>query len=416
MAENSEYGEYVAELRQRKSHIKEGGSKKIQEKLRNRGMMMARERIEKFLDPGSFVELDMFVTHHCVALNMAEVEIPAEGIITGYGKVDGRPVFLYAQDFSAMSGTLGRWGARKLTKMMDMAYAKGAPIVALNQSAGARFQELLRGDGGSGHGFGEQFYKIAQYSGAIPQISLVFGDNGGGGTYGPGMSDCVIATKQSNIFISGPEVVERMLGEKLTTQELGSAQMHAKTHGGVSVLAEDDEDCLKKGRELLSFLPLNCRESPPVVNTGDDPKRLCPELEKIVPINIKKVYDAHQVIKVIVDNGHFFEIQRDFAKNMIVGFARFDGNSVGIVANNPMFLAGAINVAAAEKAARFIRFCDLFNIPILYLVDSPAYLIGSVSEKEGIFCEDTCFAGIQPTIAGEPRFRQPDLIHCKYYF
>ena len=400
MTEISEYSEMILELRKRKDHIKEGGNKKVQEKLRKQGMLLARERVDKFLDPGSFVELDMFVTHHCVALNMAETEIPAEGIIIGYGKVDGRPVFLYSQDFSALSGTLGRWGARKLTKMMDMAYSKGAPIIMLNQSAGGRFQELLRGDGGSGHGFGEQYYKIALYSGAIPQIALVFGDNGGGGTYGPGMSDFVIATRESTMFISGPAVVKRMIGEDITSRELGGAEMHARKHGGVHVLAEDDEDCLRKGRELLSFLPASCHESPPVVNTGDDPERLCPELEKIVPTNMKRIYDAHQVIKVIVDNGYFFEIQRDFAKNMIIGFARFDGDSVGIVANNTMFLAGSINVAAAEKAARFIRFCDLFNIPILYLVDSPAFLIGSASEKEGIFYQGTklLFATAEATV------------------
>lgn len=396
----AEMNEYIIELRKQKEHLKKGGNKEVQEKLHKRGMLLARERIEKFLDPGSFVELDMFVTHHCNALDMPQTEIPYEGIITGYGKVGGRPVFLYSQDFSAMSGTLGRWGAKKLTKMMDLAYARQAPIVGLNHSAGARFQELLRGDGGSGHGFGEQFYKIALYSGVIPQISLVFGDNAGGGVYGPGMSDFVIATRESTMFISGPAVVRKMIGEKITPKELGGAEMHAAVSGCVHVLAENDEDCLKKGQEILSFLPSSCYETPPVVKVGDDPKRLCRELEKVVPANLKKVYDIHQVIRVVVDNSYFFEIHRDYAKNIVVGFARFDGIPVGIVANNPMYHAGTITVAAAEKAARFIRFCDLFNIPIIYLVDSPAYMIGSEQERAGILQRGTklLFATIEATV------------------
>lgn len=383
--------EYVSDLRRRKEHIKKGGSKTVQEKLHQRGMLTARERIDVLLDPGTFVETDMFVTHHCVAADMAGKEIPAEGIITGYGEIDGRPVYLYSQDFSAGGGALGRWGARKLCKIMDLAYQKRCPIIGMAHSSGARFQELLRGDGGSGTGFGEQFYRIALYSGVIPQISLFMGDNSGGGVYGPGMSDVVIATKQSNMFISGPGPVESVIGEKVTAEELGSAKMHATVSGTVHVLADDDIDALKKARKVLAYLPLNNAEDPPIKDTGDDPQRLCPELNDVVPIEPRKVYDMHKVIEVIVDKGDFFEIHRDYVKNIIVGFARFANQSVGIVASNPQHFAGAITESAARKAARFVRFCDLFNIPIVYLVDSPGYMIGKEQERAGILSRGTTF-------------------------
>ena len=381
--------ELVDDLRQRKERLRRGGDKRIQDKLHEQGMLTARERLDKLLDPGSFVELDMFVTHHCTVFGMDKVEAQCDGIITGYGTIDGKAVFVYSQDFSVLGGTLGRWGARKLIKMMDLAYGRRAPIIGLNHSSGARFHELARGDLGSGFGFGEQFYRIALYSGIIPQISLMMGDNAAGGVYGPGMSDFIIATKKTNMFISGPVVVKAQVGESLTPEELGGARMHASVSGVVHVLAEDDEDCINKGKELLSFLPPNNREKPPVVKTGDDRGRLCPRLNDIVPTNPKKIYDMHKVIEEIVDNGNFFEIHRDYCKNMIIGFARFDGHSVGIVSTNPAVYAGTITEASARKGARFIRFCDLFNIPLIYLVDSPAYLIGSQQERAGVISRGT---------------------------
>lgn len=392
--------EYVKELRQKKEKIRLGGDKKIQEKLRQKGMLTARERIDRLLDPGTFMELDLFVTHHTKAFGWDKKEVPADGVITGYGKIEGRLVFLYAHDFSAHLGTGGRWSARKITRMMDLAYQKGAPIIGLNHSAGARFEEMGGGDLGGGLGFAEQFNKIAHYSGAIPQIGLMLGDNAGGGVYGPGMSDFVIATLQSNLFMAGPPLVKSVIGEEISAQELGSARMHASVSGVVHVLADNDEDCLQKAKELLGFLPSNCRESPPIVDTGDNPERMCPELNDIVPVNLKVPFDMHEVIKIIVDKEHFFETHRDYARNMIVGFGRFNGYSVGIIASNPMFKAGAITVDAAEKAARFIRICDSFNIPLLYLQDSPAYMVGSQQERAGLITRGTklIFATAEATV------------------
>ncbi|MDO8635378.1 MAG: carboxyl transferase domain-containing protein, partial [Dehalococcoidia bacterium] len=298
-------------------------------------------------------------------------------------------VFLYAHDFSAHLGTGGRWSAKKILRMMDLAYQSGSPVIGLNHSAGARFEEMGGGDLGGGYGFAQQFYKIAHYSGAIPQISLMMGDNAGGGVYGPGMTDFILATKQSNLFMAGPALVKSVIGEEIGVRELGGAGMHASVSGVVHVLTENDEDCIKKARELLSFLPSNCREVPPVVNTGDDPKRLCPELNQVVPVNHRVPFDMHEVIKIIVDSGHFFEIHRDYARNIIVGFARFNDHTAAIIASNSLFKAGAVTVDAAEKAARFIRFSDAFNIPLVYLLDSPAYMVGSQQERAGLITRGT---------------------------
>ncbi|RJR49504.1 MAG: acyl-CoA carboxylase subunit beta [Desulfobacteraceae bacterium] len=387
----SSVDDFVDNLRRRKEHIKKGGALSVQKKPHQVGMLTARERLEAILDPDTFVETDLFVTHHCVSADMEGKEVPAEGIITGYGEIDARPVYVYSYDFSAGGGALGRWGARKLCKIMDLAYQKRCPIIGINHSSGARFQELLRGDGGSGTGFGEQFYRIALYSGVIPQISLFLGTNSGGGVYGPGMSDVVIATKQSNMFISGPGPVESVLGEKVTPEELGSARMHATVSGAVHVLADDDMDALNKCRELLAYLPLNNHDEAPIKDTGDNAQRLCPQLNEVVPMEPRKIYDMHEVIQLIVDHGDFFEIHRDYVKNIIVGFGRFSGQSVGIVASNPQYLAGAVTESAARKAARFIRFSDLFNIPIVYLVDSPAFMVGKDQERAGILSRGTTF-------------------------
>lgn len=392
--------EYVNELRQRKEKLKLGGDRKIQEKLRQGGMLTARERITKLLDPATFTEMDLFVTHHTRAFGLNKKEIPAEGVITGYGRIDGRLVFLYAHDFSAHLGTGGRWSARKITRIMDLAYQSGAPVIGLNHSAGARFEEMGGGDLGGGFGFAEQFNKIVHYSGAIPQIALMLGDNAGGGVYGPGMNDFVIATRQSNLFMAGPPLVKSVIGEEISARELGSASMHAAVSGVVHVLAENDEDCLRKAKELLSFLPSSCQESPPVVNSSDDPNRLCIKLNEVVPVNPKAPFDMHEVIKIIADQGYFFEIHCDYARNMIVGFARFNGHSTGIIATNPLFKAGAITVDAAEKSARFIRICDAFNIPLVYLQDSPAYMVGSQQERAGLITRGTklIFATAEATV------------------
>ncbi len=376
--------EMIEDLRKRKEYLRKGGDPRVQETMRSQGMLTARERIDKLLDAGTFVEIDMFVTHHAVGLGMEGREVPADGIITGYGEVDGRDIYLYSQDYSASGGSVGRWGGLKMVRMYDLAYARGAPVIAICHGTGARLQESAYGNGGGGVAFGMQFNRIARYSGAIPQISLMMGDNGGGGVYGPGMCDFIIATRRSNMFVAGPPTVKSAIAEEISAEELGSAEMHAKVSGVVHVLAEDDEDCLKKCRELLGFLPLSCREPPPVTKTGDDPNRLCPELVGIVPEVPRKPFDMHGVIKQIVDGGYFFEIHKDYCKNVIVGFARFDGQPVGVVASNSQYNAGAITWDAAEKGARFIRFCDCFNIPLVFLGDSPAYMVGSKQERHGM--------------------------------
>ncbi len=374
----------IQELRERKERLRQGGDPKVMEKVRKKGMLTARERLNRLLDPGSFAETDIFLTHHCFAFDMSEKEIPCDGQVTGYGEMDGRAVFVYSQDFSAMRATLGKWGAKKICKIMDLAANRGAPIIGINHSLGARLEEMGQGELGSGVGFFEIFYRNSIYSGVVPQISLMMGDNAGGQVYGPGLTDFVIATKQSNMFIAGPVLVKSVLSEDVTSEYLGGAEMHASVSGAVHVLAEDDDDCLQKTKELLSFLPSSYRESPPIVNTGDDPERLCPELEDVYSPTITMPFDMHEVIKPIVDNRYFFEIHENYAKNMIVGFARFEGCSVGIVATNSIVNAGAITVNAAEKAARFVRFCDAFNIPLVYLCDNPAYMVGSVQERAGM--------------------------------
>lgn len=285
---------------------------------------------------------------------------------------------------------MGRWAGFKMCKIMDLANQRGCPIIGINHGSGGRFQDSVNGDMGSGIAFGWIFRKIALNSGVVPQISLFMGNNAGGGVYGPGMSDFVIATKISNLFISGPGPVKSTIGEEVTPEELGSAKMHASVSGVVHVLAEDDLDCLKKARLLLSYLPLSNREAPPqAVNSEDDSHRLCPELHKVVPLKPKETYDMHKVIKIIVDNGDYFEVHQEYCKNIITCFARFAGQPVGIVASNPMHLAGAITEAAARKAARFVRFCDLFNLPVVYLVDSPAYMVGTQQERLGIISRGT---------------------------
>lgn len=392
--------EMIEDLRRRKAYLRRGGDARVQEKMHQQGMLNARERIATFLDTDTFVELNMFMTHHCVGLGMDNREVPAEGLITGYGEVDGRDVYLYSQDYSALGGALGRWGGLKMVRMYDLAYARGAPVIAICHGTGARFQEAANGNGGGGVAFGMQFNRIARYSGAIPQIALMMGDNGGGGVYGPGMCDFVIATKQTNMFIAGPPTVKSAIGEQVSAEELGGAEMHAKVSGVVHILAEDDEDCLKKCRELLSFLPMSCREAPPVVETGDDPNRLCPELAKVVPEVPRMPFDMHKVIEQIVDNGYFFEIHKDYCKNVIVGFTRFSGQTVGLVASNSQYSAGAITWDAAEKGARFIRFCDCFDIPLVFLGDSPAYMVGSKQERNGMIARGSSmvFATAEATV------------------
>jgi len=347
-------------------------------------MLTARERIDRLLDPGTFVELNMFARQHCSAFDMSRRDIPGEGIITGYGEVDGRPVFLYSQDFSAMSGTLGKWGGRKVAKIMDLAYEKGAPIVGINQSLGARLQEMAHGELGSVVGFADLFHRHAIYSGSVPQISLMMGDNAGGQVYGPGQTDFLIATRAANMFIAGPALVKSVMGEDISSEQLGGAAMHASVSGAVHVLADDDVDCIARARALLGYLPSDWRSTAPVTKAEDPPDRMCTELDSVLPDNSHAPYDMHRIIEAIVDDHVFYEIHRGYARSVVLGFARFAGHSTGILATNPMVLAGALDVKAAEKAARFVYFCDAFSIPLVFLQDTPAFLVGSEQERAGM--------------------------------
>jgi acetyl-CoA carboxylase carboxyltransferase component len=370
----------IQELRQRKEEIKQQGGAKAIAKMHEQGMLTARERIEGLFDPGSFVELDIFVKHHCTFFGMDKREIPAEGVITGYGKINGRLAFAYSQDFTALGGAYGEMHGYKICKVMDLAAESGAPIVGLCHSGGLRLHEVM----GPMKTFAYLFYRNSIYSGVVPQISAIMGSVAGGQSYSPGLTDFIVMTKKSAMYIAGPAFVETQLGEKSTEEELGGAIMHAHVSGVCHVLTENDEDCLAKIKELLSYLPSSNREKPPFTDTGDDPNRMDEELNTILPDSSKKPYDMHKIINRIVDNGKLFEIHKDWARSMIVGFARLGGYSVGIVASQPMFLAGSIDVWAAEKASRFIRFCDAFNIPIIYLQDTPAYLIGREQESLGM--------------------------------
>lgn len=374
-----EMAEKIAELQARKERVRRGNPAAI-EKLHQQGMLSARERLEAFLDPGSFVELDLLVTHHSTEFGLAGKEIPAEGVVVGYGKVNGRLTFVYSQDFTALGGTYGEMHGRKICKIMEKALEVGAPVVGFNHSGGARLQELL----GPVEQFGRLFFYNTLLSGVVPQISLVLGSVAGGQAYSPGLTDFIIMTKDSKMYIAGPAFVKTQIGEEATEEELGGAMMHASVSGVTDLVAEDEQACFEVTRKLLDFLPPNYREQPPRKPTLDPPSRETPELEEIIPVESKLPFDAREVIKRVVDEGDFLEIKPLYAPNIVVGFARFSGYPVGIVANQSLYFAGAIDVKAAEKTARFVRFCDCFNLPVVTFQDSPGYMIGSREEKQAM--------------------------------
>ena len=346
-----------------------------------RGKMTARERMEHFFDPGSFRELDIFVKHRGTLFGIDCMEIPADGVITGHGKVGGRDVFAFSQDFTARAGTLGEMHARKICKVMDLALKTGRPIVGFNDSGGARIQEGV--DALSG--YGRIFYRNAVASGVIPQISAIMGPCAGGAVYSPAMTDLVFMVKNtSHMFITGPEVIKSVLGEVVTQEELGGAVTHSTRSGVAHFACESDAHCIDEIKRLLSFLPDNNMQDPPVVPTGDSRHRTDPALDEIIPDNPMGSYDMKDVIGSIVDNGDFFEIHENYAPNIIVGFARLDGRTVGIIANQPGVLAGCLDIDSSDKATRFIRFCDSFNIPLLTIPDVPGYLPGRQQEQGGI--------------------------------
>ena len=368
-------------LNKKRKKVLAGGGEKRVEKQHASGKKTARERIALLLDPGSFVELDQFVTHRCTNFGMETKELPGEGVVTGYGTVEGRLVYAFAQDFTVEGGSLGEMHAAKIIKVQDLAMKMGAPIVCLNDSGGARIQEAVDALAG----YGKIFFKNTLASGVIPQISCIMGPCAGGAVYSPALTDWIFMVKKtSQMFITGPQVIKSVTAEEVTAEALGGAMTHNSVSGVAHFAAESDEDCMNKVRTLLGFLPSNNMEETPLVDTGDNPDRMDEGLRTIVPENPNMPYNMKEVIRMIVDREEFVEVAEHFAQNIIVGFARFDGATVGIIANQPAVMAGCLDVNASNKSSRFIRFCDAFNIPLLNLVDVPGFLPGTDQEFGGI--------------------------------
>ena len=357
-----------------------GGEKRI-EAQHAKNKLTARERIEMLLDEGSFEEYDMFVTHRCDNFGMEKTKFMGDGVVTGQGTIDGRIVYLYAQDFTVFGGSLSETYALKICKVMDMAMKVGAPIIGINDSGGARIQEGVTALAG----YSEIFQRNILASGVVPQISAIFGPCAGGAVYSPALTDFIIMSKDTSyMFVTGPKVVKTVTGEVVTDEQLGGASVHGSKSGVAQFVAEDEKEGILLIRKLLSYLPQNNLEDPALVHCTDPINRLDDSLNSIIPDNPNKPYDVKNVINAIVDNNEFFEVHRHYAQNIVVGYARFDGVSVGIVANQPNYLAGVLDINASRKAARFVRFCDAFNIPIITLVDVPGFLPGTTQEYGGI--------------------------------
>lgn len=365
-----------------KSRLAELGGGQIKlEKQRSSGKMTARERIEFFLDEGSFEEFDKFVVHRSKDFGLDNQKFPGDGVITGHGLVDGREVFVFAQDFTVFGGSLSETHAQKICKVMDLAMKTGAPIVGLNDSGGARIQEGVISLGG----YADIFLRNTLASGVIPQISCIMGPCAGGAVYSPAITDFNIMVKDTSyMFITGPDVIKTVTHEEVTKDELGGAMTHNAKSGVAHFAAESDEHCLRLTRELLSFIPGNNLENPPFAETSDPSNRMDEKLNSIVPESSNQPYDIREIIKSVVDEAYFFEVQEHFAPNIVIGFARLGGHSVGIVANQPSFLAGVLDIDASIKAARFVRFCDCFNIPLITFEDVPGFLPGVNQEHFGI--------------------------------
>jgi propionyl-CoA carboxylase beta chain len=371
----------AAELNRRNQLAEDGGGAARRERQHKEGKMSARERIEFLLDDGTFEETDKLVTHRCNDFGMAEQKVYGDGFITGYGRIEGRLVYVFAQDFTVFGGSLSETNAAKIVKIMDLAAKMGAPLIGLNDSGGARIQEGVA----SLAGYADIFLRNTIYSGVIPQISAIMGPCAGGAVYSPAITDFVLMVdKTSYMFITGPDVIKTVTHEEVTKEQLGGAMTHNETSGVAHFLAHDDADCLSMVRELLSFLPSNNLDDPPRKPTTDSIDRADAALDKIVPEQSNQPYDMKNVIHAVVDDGYFFEVQEHYAKNIVVGFARLNGKSIGIVANNPAMLAGTLDINASVKGARFVRFCDCFNIPLVTFEDVPGFLPGTAQEYGGI--------------------------------
>jgi propionyl-CoA carboxylase beta chain len=372
-------------LRQRLAQLEalaeQGGGVERVAKQHKEGKLTARERLDLLLDAGSFTELDKFVTHRATDFGMADKKIPGDGVITGYGTIEGRQVFVFAQDFTVFGGSLSGAYAQKICKVMDLATRVGAPIVGLNDSGGARIQEGVE----SLAGYADIFLRNTLASGVVPQISLILGPCAGGAVYSPAITDFIVMTKQSSyMFITGPEVIKTVTHEEVTKDALGGAIAHNQKSGVAHFAADSEQAAIMLTRELLSFLPSNNTEDPPALAADDDAARAEAALATLVPANPNKPYDIRELLKLVVDHKRFFEVQEHYAKNIVVGFARLNGRAVGIVGNNPAVLAGCLDIDASVKAARFVRFCDCFNIPLVTFVDVPGFLPGTNQEWGGI--------------------------------
>ncbi|MBE3580600.1 MAG: methylmalonyl-CoA carboxyltransferase [Thermoanaerobacteraceae bacterium] len=369
------------QLEARHTKVKAGGGEKRIAKQHQQGKKTARERLEGLLDPGSFQEVDAFVTHRCTLFGMEKVEAPGEGVVTGVGTVEGRPVAVFAQDFTVLGGSLGEMHAKKICKIMDLAMKVGMPVIGLNDSGGARIQEGV--DALSG--YGQIFYRNTLASGVVPQIAAIMGPCAGGAVYSPALMDFIFMVQgSSEMFITGPQVIKAVTGEEVSAQQLGGALTHNQTSGVAHFAAENEDQCLSLIRTLLSYLPSNNMEDPPFKDTGDDPGREEEGLLEVVPEDPNRAYDMREVIIRSVDIGTFFEVQPLYAPNIITAFARLNGRVIGIIANQPAYMAGCLDINCSDKAARFIRFCDAFNIPIVNYVDVPGFLPGTNQEYGGI--------------------------------
>jgi len=371
----------IEELIESKNKISLGGGEKRIEKQHKSSKFTARERINLLLDEGSFVEIDAFVKHRCTNFEMEKVEAEADGVVTGYGTVDGRLIFVYAQDFTVLGGSLGEMHAAKICKVQDMAIKMGAPIVGFNDSGGARIQEGV--DALSG--YGNIFYRNTLASGVVPQISVIVGPCAGGAVYSPALTDFIFMVENTGMmFITGPQVIKSVNGEEVSQEELGGAVTHNKISGVAHFIDSNEEDCIQRIKRLLSYLPSNNLEEPPIIEADDNINRVEERLNEIIPENPNKSYDMKEIINILADKGEFFEVQPYYAQNMITGYIRLNGMTVGVIGNQPKVLAGCIDVNASDKAGRFIRTCDAFNIPLLNLVDVPGFLPGTEQEYGGI--------------------------------
>lgn len=371
----------LEDLRAKKEKTLQGGGEKRIEAQHAKGKLTARERLDILFDKDSFVEIDVFVKHRCTNFGMEEKELPGDGVVTGYGQVDGRLVFAFAQDFTVSGGSLGEYHAEKIVKVQNMALKMGAPVVGLQDSGGARVEEGVA----ALSGFGKIFHNNTISSGVIPQISVIMGPCAGGAVYSPAITDFVfMVDKTSQMFITGPAVIKTVTGEEVSAEDLGGAMTHNTVSGVAHFVGKDDEDTLLMVRELLSYMPSNNMEMPPVYASNDDVNRLIPELNDIIPDNPNKAYDIYDVITKIADDGKLFDVMPHYAKNIVTCFIRLDGATVGVIANQPKFGAGCLDINASDKAARFIRRCDAFNIPLLTIEDVPGFLPGTDQEYGGI--------------------------------